>query len=104
MSRVEEVAALEPLERCKFDLAVELAPDATYTWEEICAVHEFITSDDYLDAIGSPGGDLSYGWSLDAATGRLHFDVSEPYVDESREAMARFGQLVEVTEGPLMVG
>lgn len=95
---------MEPLERCKFDLAVDLAPDATYTWEEICAVHEFITSEDYLDAIGSPGGDLSYGWRLDAATGRLHFDVSEPYVEESREAMERFGELVEVTEGPLMVG
>lgn len=95
---------MEPLDRCKFDLAVDLAPDATYTWEEICALHGFITSGDFLEAIGSSGTDISYGWSVDPATGSVHFDVSEPWGDEATDLLSPFGDLVEVTEGPLMQG
>ena len=105
MSGLEEVLAMEPTERCQFDLAVGLEPGASYSWEEICAAHAVLTSGALRDALGNPP-DLSYGWVLEPSTGRLIVDVPAQWVDAAREVFEPFGDLVSVIEGPpgTMVG
>lgn len=94
---------MEPTERCRFDLAVELEASATHTWEEICAVNQTIGDGALAEALGNPE-ELSYGWSVETSTGRVLIHVSAPWVDDTASLLKPFGDLVEVTEGPLITG